>query len=506
MVSEPRASYAAVVTGAGESSEGTPVAQPPGNGSPAIDPRRSQSNREDIDNPLYLNSNESSNAVLVSPPLSGSANYVTWSISMRVALEVKNKWGIVDGSILAPDRSHSQYAAWRRCNLMICSWICRSVHPSMVQSIVYMDDAKEVWNDLRKRFAQRDALRISILQGEIYALKQGSFTVNEYYTKCRALWEQMNELRPIPICKCLPRGSCDLLAEIKSEREVDRIIRFLQGLNDEFNSLKSNVLVLDPLPDIHRVFVMAEKSERQMNLVHMTGLEVSHANATQSDPVPSEETIAAVNYSNGRKYMNNNTHTRSKCTYCGMNGHMVEKCYKKHGYPPVGCPVSSQKPGNKWQQLPQATMNQAGQSLPSTTAAITLTPTFKEDSHNERNYSINTHINSVSLESSAWLLDSGATDHIACSINMFNDYHSVKGAVVNLPNGKHIPVQHIGNIRLNDDLWLRNVLHIPEFQFNILSVAKLLRDSSYTLVFTADQCSDTMMEQRSEKRKERYRI
>ena len=25
---------------------------------------------------------------------------------------------------------------------------------------------------------------------------------------------------------------------------------------------------------------------------------------------------------------------RPICTYCGMSGHTVDKCYKKHGYPP----------------------------------------------------------------------------------------------------------------------------------------------------------------------------
>ncbi|XP_019189560.1 PREDICTED: uncharacterized protein LOC109183989 [Ipomoea nil] len=275
MVSErQRATYAAAVTGTGESSQRshptTPtsiVHTPPivQSHSPVHTfqeniPQRN-GRTEDIENPLYFSSNESFNAILVSPPLTGSNNYGTWRIAMRVSLEVKNKWTVVEGSTAAPDRSHNRYAAWRRCNLMIFSWIY-SVHPSIVQSIMYMDNAKDVWNDLKKRFAQQDPQRISSLQHEIYCLKQGSLSVSEYYTKCRALWEQMNELRPLPMCRCNPRCSCNLLEEIRTEREVDQIIKFLQGLNDEYNSLKTNVLVLDPLPDIHRIFVMAEKYER----------------------------------------------------------------------------------------------------------------------------------------------------------------------------------------------------------------------------------------------------
>lgn len=217
---------------------------------------------------------------------------------MRVALEVKNKWSIVDGSIKAPDRSHPQYAAWRRCNLMICSWIFKSVSPSIAQSVMYMDKskAKEVWNDLKKRFSQQDAHRISSLQSKIYALKQGNLPVNDYHTGCRILWEQMSELRPLPTCKCDPQCSCDLLEEIRSEREVDQVIRFLEGLNDEYKTLKSNILVLDPLPDMHMVFVMAEKYERQLNVenLNLNDLTYNHANIVQANQPTVEDVVAVL--------------------------------------------------------------------------------------------------------------------------------------------------------------------------------------------------------------------
>lgn len=190
-----RPTYAAAVAGTGEaghrSHPTTPITQSPIRVSPINNPQRN-TGAEDIENPLHLNNNDSSNTVLVTPPLAGSSNYATWSVSMQVALEVKNKWGVVDGSITEPDETESRYAAWKRCNLMICAWICRSVHPSIVQSIMYMRRAKDVWNDLKKRFAQQDAHRISIMQSEIYGLKQGNLSINDYYSKCRALWEQMN--------------------------------------------------------------------------------------------------------------------------------------------------------------------------------------------------------------------------------------------------------------------------------------------------------------------------
>lgn len=91
----------------------------------------------------------------------------------------------------------------------------------------------------------------------------------------------MNSLKPFSIRKCDPKCSCDLADIIQKERDTDQVIRFLQGLNENYNNLKSNVLVLDPLPEVYKVFVMAEKVERQINLINMNlgGLDIGQANA-----------------------------------------------------------------------------------------------------------------------------------------------------------------------------------------------------------------------------------
>ncbi|XP_019186504.1 PREDICTED: uncharacterized protein LOC109181209 [Ipomoea nil] len=351
MVSEHlhRNTYAAAVIGdrstdpiIGETSPQTHAAPPP---MPASIPQENpitQRGRaqvpDDVENPFFLSQNENPSAVLVSPLLAGSSNYGSWSVSMRIALEIKNKWCIVNGDVAESSIDHHLHAAWRRCNLMVCSWILRSVHTSIAQSILHLDRAKDAWEDLRRRFSQHDAQRVSILQSDIYSLKQGNLSINEYYTKCKTLWEHLNTLRPLPQCTCNARCSCKLTDKIRNEREEDYVIRFLQGLNDEYNNLKSSVLVLDPLPEVYKVFVMAEKLERQITFANLSACNLN-IDATQANAVhqnSSEEVIAALNTYNYKRYGNNNK--GAKCTYCGMSGHTVEKCYKKHGYPPGWIP------------------------------------------------------------------------------------------------------------------------------------------------------------------------
>ncbi|XP_019170437.1 PREDICTED: uncharacterized protein LOC109166008 [Ipomoea nil] len=373
----------------------------------------------------------------------------------------------------------------------------------------------EVWNDLKRRFSQRDAQRISSVQNEIYGLKQGNLSVNDYYTRCRILWEELNTLRPLPVCKCIPRCACacDLVDEIRNERDVDQVIRFLQGLNEDFNSLKSNILVLDPLPEVYKVFVMAEKLERQINLasLNLDSLEINQVNAVQnSQGSVSENTIAAaVNNSNSNFNRRGNGGNKSaKCTFCGMTGHTVDRCYKKHGYPPGW--VSGFKSKGKQQQFAVAATNNTGNmaidseqlqriisllqtqvgqsSSPNTTAAVSLIPKFSEVQSADEGKQSMPHINSILINSSCWILDSGATNHIVCSLDHLVSHRVAVRTEVSLPTGKCIPVENIGDVKLNDDLWLKGALHIPTFQFNIISVSKLLQDTPYKLIFMSDEC------------------
>ncbi|XP_019178311.1 PREDICTED: uncharacterized protein LOC109173526 [Ipomoea nil] len=533
MVSEHgRGSYAAVLTGE-MNQQAQPAASPVQTEASSTIPQRTSarnSSLEEMANPLFLSSTDNPSTVLVNPPLIGSSNYAAWCISMRIALEVKNKWSFIEGSVPMPNRESIEHGAWRRCNLIICSWIFRSVHPSIAASIMHLDQAKEVWDDLRKRFSQCDAQRISTLQNEIYGLKQNNLSVNEYYTRCKTLWEEMNTLRPLPICKCCkcdPRCPCDLVEEIRRDRDIDRVIRFLQGLNEDYANLKANVLILDPLPEVYKVFVMAEKLERQINLVNWStgSLEMNQANAVHTQDSNGQEAtgtnvhnqnfsgnnevIAAMNSHNSYNFKRNNNGSKgAKCTFCGMNGHTVDKCYKKHGYPLGWVPGFKSKAkqsmnvatgsssitdlgitSDQIQKLISLLQNQPVKPSSNTSAAITLIPEFKEAPNDQGKCSeINVNINSLFLCDTVWTIDSGATDHIVCALEYFDKYHAVYDVEVNLPTGEGITVQHKGDVRLNEDLWLRDALHIPSFKFNIISVSKLLQDFCCGLTFMSGKC------------------
>lgn len=60
-----------------------------------------------------------------------------------------------------------------------------------------------------------------------------------------------------------------------------------------------------------------------------------------------------------------------------------------------------------------------------------------------------------------WILDSGATDHICCSLTHFVQYMEIKPIDVRLPNGSLVAAHYAGTVQLSPSLSLSNVLFIP---------------------------------------------
>ncbi|CAN1337135.1 hypothetical protein LINPERPRIM_LOCUS37471 [Linum perenne] len=59
---------------------------------------------------------------------------------------------------------------------------------------------------------------------------------------------------------------------------------------------------------------------------------------------------------------------------------------------------------------------------------------------------------------------------------------------VSLPNGLKVSVTHVGSVQLMNSLVIHDVLVIPTFNFNLLSVSKLISHHTYTISMYDDVC------------------
>ena len=57
-----------------------------------------------------------------------------------------------------------------------------------------------------------------------------------------------------------------------------------------------------------------------------------------------------------------------------------------------------------------------------------------------------------------------------------------------LPNGDMAKVTHIGTIQISATLILENVLCIPTFSFNLISISKWIQNPTYCCIFLSHYC------------------
>ncbi|KAJ0024487.1 hypothetical protein Pint_09321 [Pistacia integerrima] len=184
-------------------------------------------------------------------------NYLSWSRSMKLALGAKVKLGFINGKCKMPDESAPEFDQWRRVDCMVTSWILNSISREIVEAFLYTTSAKDLWKELEKRFDECNGPLLYQIQRDISSISQGNMPVVQYYTKLKKLWDELTCLMPIPQCSC---GAAKSVAEITS---FNRLMQFLMGLNDSFDHVRNQIMVMDPLPTINKAYSMILRVEKQ---------------------------------------------------------------------------------------------------------------------------------------------------------------------------------------------------------------------------------------------------
>ncbi|XP_025627756.1 uncharacterized protein [Arachis hypogaea] len=139
--------------------------------------------------------------------------------------------------------------------------------PEIAQSVLWIDSAMELWKELQHRYQRGDIFRIAELEEELFTVKQGDLSITGYYTKLKRIWEELDNYRPIPQCShCRGRCNCEY-SVVKGYKEDSCVVRLLRGLNEQFSTARSQLMMTKPLPGIDEAFSLLLQQERQLNAV-----------------------------------------------------------------------------------------------------------------------------------------------------------------------------------------------------------------------------------------------
>lgn len=458
----------------------------------------------DPSDPLYIHPSDHPELILVPKVLDGT-NYAMWRRSMLVSLSAKNKLGFIKGTIPTPSEADAKHPAWQRCNDMVLSWIFNSLSQDLVNSVLYVETPSEIWADLQERFSQGDFSHHYQVERSIVELRQNQDSIFTYYTKIKTLWDELKI--------CNPPISCTFggMKHLNAREEKVRLGQFLFGLNESYSTVRRQIMMMQPLPTVKNVYSLLCEEEKQRGLVEHKSIDQTHAMNVKTHPPFKQQGADTQRHTDSRPRTSSSSKSQGSrkpllCTYCDDTTHTVERCYYLIGFP-IGHKLHGKdvQPPNRNQTIAanqtrtepsRAATKPTHPSDPSIqfiSEELSQIKAFFRNGKNPpcANYAgISTPICSSSTlqnsKSNNWIIDSGATNHIASSITSVSCVST--SSQVSLPNGSHAQITGVGSTHLLHNLHVKDVLCVHSFHMNLLFVSQLTSDLHCSIQFSPTFC------------------
>ncbi|XP_076896727.1 uncharacterized protein LOC143549813 [Bidens hawaiensis] len=148
------------------------------------------------------------------------------------------------------------FAYWQRCNDIMISWILNTLNHDIRDSVLYAETAQILWNELNSRYGQPNGARVYQLQKNLCQITQGSHDISTYFSKIKSNWDELNAINTIPAY------TCGVAHAFVKREEDQRLIQFLVGLNPSYDMIRSNILMMQPLPPIDRAYGILMQVEK----------------------------------------------------------------------------------------------------------------------------------------------------------------------------------------------------------------------------------------------------
>lgn len=454
--------------------------------------------------PYYIHPSDNPGLHLVSNPLT-LTNYLMWKCSMEIVLTAKDKLCFVDGTCKMPEDPASElYTRWIHVNSMVVSWLINSMSKELAETYIYTKSARQLWVDLEEKFGESDRPHISNLKKKMATLFQGNDSLALYSNKLKKLMDELNCLEPRPKCtfgKC----TCDILRRLDEIYNASDVMQLLMGLNETYDAIVSSILMLENLPAFNKAYSMVARVEKQ-RIVNVNNSGVVEASAMM---VKTSDSKGNMNRNSFKKKDNTKKDDNRQCNHCGKQGHTEDTCFKKNGYPdwyrekypkdkkpmvayanatndnvPLEFDSHSQDHDNNYiaeifQRELQKFMK--GKTVIHDEVLATANATFLTSDF--------AGILLIDISNTVWIVGSGASSHICSQEKLMSNLRSPTAkSVVYLPDGSEKLVSLIGGVHLTDSLILHDVLFIPGFSYNLISVARLCDNAHIQVLFHKSGC------------------
>ncbi|XP_055814673.1 uncharacterized protein LOC129884391 [Solanum dulcamara] len=443
--------------------------------------------------PYYLNNSDSPGMILVNNVFDGRG-YLGWRRSILLSLSAKRKLGFINETCKAPELESADFEQWSCVNDMIICWISNALSKDIADSVMNSKTAKELWDSLEQRFSKSNGAKLYHLQKELTGMIRENSDIAAYFTKLKRLWDELDGINVIVCCSC--ECICNGKAKLTKSLEDQRLIQFLMGLNDVYAQ---------------------DENQREVyantNCISDSGSFMAVGQARQQNNKLIAEFAAFMASGQGRNAQRfKHQAVRGTNTY---QKHVQDDCYRLHGFP------ADFEFTNSRNYQPQIKANtsltqQADEDIGKTNFGINdgnfeeqfskqqlaeMMQMYKQSKSTQAGKTginanavagtILKYSNSVptNLKQDTWIIDSEASEHICFDPNSFLFLNPLPMPLnINLPNSFKVRVTHTGSISIFSGQVITDVLLVPDFKYNLLSIHKFCVQFQYDVLFTATGC------------------
>lgn len=231
--------------------------------------------------------------------LEGVKNYLSWSRRALLILRTKDLESYVEGEAAKPgDKTSPKWKVWSTTNSLIVAWLLNSLSPTIAASVEILSSAAEVWKTLKKLYSgEGNVMLMAETEERLSELRQEDKSVMEYVAELQHLWADLDHYDPLEL------HHADCIAATRKWIERRRVMKFLKGLNSEFEGRRAALYHQPSLPTLEdAISAIAQEDVR---------LKLTKSNTT----TPSRPAFVVTQ----------SLETRD-CFNCGENGHLSRNC------------------------------------------------------------------------------------------------------------------------------------------------------------------------------------
>ncbi|KAK2354221.1 hypothetical protein QL285_091767 [Trifolium repens] len=397
-------------------------------------------------------------------------NYPALEFQFRMYVKGEGLWSHLDNVSKAPTEKVA-LDVWETKDAQIITWILGTIDPLMINNLRSFSTAQEMWNYLKRIYNQDNAAKRFQLELEIANYRQGTFSIQEYYSGFLNLWTEHSAILHADV----PKTSLAAVQEVYNTSKWDQ---FLMKLRPEFEVIRGALLNRNLFPSLDTCVGELLREEQRLATQGI----MSH-DAVISEPM----TVAYAAQSRGEgrdirqvqcfscKQFGHFAHSCSKkfCNYCKLRGHIISDC-------PTRPPRSTQRPVHAFNATISSTV---GPSIPGAYNGGALQPAIIQQMVTSALSALGIQSKSSNV-SRPWFLDSGASNHMTDSSEYLHNLHSYHGnQKIQIADGNALSITNVGD--LNSDF--RDVLVSHGLASNLLSVGQLV-DNNCNVNFSRDGC------------------